>query len=592
MQCLSIIGLADVMIHEFDLEYHWSDTFRTTRSSNEARKRLYYRFAGQLKRQIGRKVSEMGGDCVICYKEYYDIEPVTGTVLARAVGAACKIEESLEKDLIIMTSADLLTLNALPGCKYSIGGIVTARSVKQLTGEENERESWWYELRDEVKSHAKLLNCSLVIGYTETASICGDMCVLTAMGTAISLQLHTQFSCEYFHSPYDAESNPFLNSTFRMCEQCGSKKVPSIILATTVKPDDAVAVGEAQLIIGRVSREKKSGDSSISHVSEMLPFLEYDMHRQLICKAKLRGHNAIFNIKWKLCVGESLIVAIATGTSYCMAAMPLSSPFRIANGMSVEDGQLYETQCKLLQLAEKNRASLMAERSILLAEKNQASLLTEHSILSSEESLQIESDESAEVVEIDDEVDEDLLLLLLHCDIPEDKKIITNQSCFSTCQYVSFVKRALMSKNSPSTLLSSLISSMFKELFEFTSAEAISDEIDIQASFFDDSGWTVQIVLSATVWFQESQGMQLYTAPLATSTSSILSSSMFPVASPSKARRFSAFTDALEDSTAVLNMQQISLSSPSISAPFNPPTPVVFISLSPTIPSSHHVNIC
>jgi hypothetical protein len=44
---------------ESDPEYHWSDNFRTSRFSNEARQRTFLQLAGKLRRVVGRKVLEM-----------------------------------------------------------------------------------------------------------------------------------------------------------------------------------------------------------------------------------------------------------------------------------------------------------------------------------------------------------------------------------------------------------------------------------------------------------------------------------------------------------------------------------------------------
>ena len=67
--------------------------------------------------------------------------------------------------------------------------MVCARSVKLLTSLNTDdlvdvRDKWWTEIRKEIYSHMKSLNCHVVLGYTETQSICEDVCVLSASGTA------------------------------------------------------------------------------------------------------------------------------------------------------------------------------------------------------------------------------------------------------------------------------------------------------------------------------------------------------------------------------------------------------------------------
>jgi len=78
------------------------------------------------------------------------------------------------------------------------GGTVSSRSVKLLERitnleEPETRDAWWTEIRMEVRSHARALGCNVVLGYSENTSICDDVCVLSASGTAavISMQCST-----------------------------------------------------------------------------------------------------------------------------------------------------------------------------------------------------------------------------------------------------------------------------------------------------------------------------------------------------------------------------------------------------------------
>ena len=67
---------------------------------------------------------------------------------------------------------------------------MVARSVKflgkleaTLTDQET-REGWWEDLRDEIKGHARTLCCTHIVGYRERCSLVGDVCVLSSEGTA------------------------------------------------------------------------------------------------------------------------------------------------------------------------------------------------------------------------------------------------------------------------------------------------------------------------------------------------------------------------------------------------------------------------
>ena len=53
-------------------------------------------------------------------------------------------------------------------------------------------------LRDEVRSNARALHCTHVFGYRESSTICKDVCVLSAIGTAVCLskvRVHGCVSC-------------------------------------------------------------------------------------------------------------------------------------------------------------------------------------------------------------------------------------------------------------------------------------------------------------------------------------------------------------------------------------------------------------
>ena len=46
-------------------EYQWIDKIRTPRASNEARQTLFSQLSGEVRRKIGLKVLELGGNAVV-----------------------------------------------------------------------------------------------------------------------------------------------------------------------------------------------------------------------------------------------------------------------------------------------------------------------------------------------------------------------------------------------------------------------------------------------------------------------------------------------------------------------------------------------
>ena len=97
--------------------------------------------------------------------------------------------------------------------------------------------------------------------------------------------------CSYCHVPYHHRLAPFSNMKLVPCLLCGKKWVPEILLTTTEPPQRMPVRGPGQIIQAQVCRErpKALGESDALAVSEALPFLEYELARQLMLKLKIIG---------------------------------------------------------------------------------------------------------------------------------------------------------------------------------------------------------------------------------------------------------------------------------------------------------------
>ncbi|XP_016308501.1 C2 domain-containing protein 5-like isoform X4 [Sinocyclocheilus anshuiensis] len=282
------------------------------------------------------------------------------------------------------------TLTAFPpGFLLHVGGVVSARSVKLLdrihnpalgntrsyklldwnsfTADEPEtRDAWWEEIRQEIKSHAKALGCHAVVGYSESTSICEEVCILSASGTAailssrfmqdgpldaehrLSRQPLCVFStgservegdmgssaslgfeevvspgCGFCHIPYDELNIPF-PAQLTYCYCCRHYKVPDVLFTTIDLPTEANVTGKGCLIQARLCRTKKKaqGEGNATAISNLLPFLEYELHTQLMNKLKLRGMNALFGLRIQISVGETMLLGLASATGVYLTALP------------------------------------------------------------------------------------------------------------------------------------------------------------------------------------------------------------------------------------------------------------------------------
>nr|XP_048682639.1 C2 domain-containing protein 5 isoform X8 [Caretta caretta] len=317
------------------------------------------------------------------------------------------------------------TLTAFPpGFLVHVGGVVSARSVKLLdrihnpafvgimgntrsyklldwnsfnSDEPETRDAWWAEIRQEIKSHAKALGCHAVVGYSESTSICEEVCILSASGTAAVLNprflqdgtmegcLEQRLSwqpgffsigsekgevdffpqnqdsssllgieetsppgCGFCHIPYDELNMPF-PAHLTYCYNCRKQKVPDVLFTTVDLPAEAMVIGKGCLIQARLCRLKKKAqaEANATSISNLLPFMEYEVHTQLMNKLKLKGMNALFGLRIQITVGENMLMGLASATGVYLTALPPPGGIQIA-GKTPNDGT-YEQHISHMQ---------------------------------------------------------------------------------------------------------------------------------------------------------------------------------------------------------------------------------------------------
>ena len=230
----------------------------------------------------------------------------------------------------------------------------SVKHLAMLTQEDSEsetRDAWWSELRKEIRKHCRMLDCNSVLGYTETTTIHEDVSILSASGTAALLntkgysdylnqqqpnELQTELSvnspnnlinnngkffdfekaaelspkislnnqqqalnltrtneqrtkpnCSLCHIPY-GDKKAIFGSSLPKCAVCKKGKVPDVIFCTIEPPINLPNIGTGCLIQARVFRNKK--DTRAKEISDSLPFLEYEIHKQLLSKLKMKKY--------------------------------------------------------------------------------------------------------------------------------------------------------------------------------------------------------------------------------------------------------------------------------------------------------------
>ena len=297
------------------------------------------------------------------------------------------------------------------------------------------REAWWVEIRQEVfslsppissfcilsrevyaiaclcqvRSHAKALGCNMVVGYQENTVICEDVLIMSSSGTAAVCNLEfmselegsgggggrasfskdSVLNCGVCHIPYSEASVPFPIKLVR-CGLCGrgkvyytqtdtvkknaTFKVADILISTLEPPPELEVLGQGGLIQARVLRLKKDlkGEHDAREVSDALPFLEYEMHRQLVNKLKVKGMNAIFGLHVSLSLADRMLVGLASGkiksfqqvlilpegTAVCLPALPSPALPRVLDtGLRINRDQQHagKLQERLREKVEANK---------------------------------------------------------------------------------------------------------------------------------------------------------------------------------------------------------------------------------------------
>jgi len=352
------------------------------------------------------------------------------------------------------TEIQLLSLTKLdPHIRIHLGGLVMAKSVKFLgklettQSDQETRESWWEELREDIRKHAKTLCCTHVVGYSETCTIYKEVCVLSAVGTAAVLKadphpsilmqildslgeeiedvpqdenVHRKLSvgsdggpskvtvvtgqgvetvsetlivtsvpfqsrkdsgddessikqapmalpkatipklsrnqststfnqsiidvqkrlkkvvrpCYSAHVPYNRSAAPFAYMRLVPCELCKRKWVAETILSTTEPHPSLPIKGTGQLLEARTIRARKpaAGEVDAVKISDVLPFVEYELQRQIMLKLKIYGMNAAYGYTSRFQVGKNCVIATATCTAVYVTALPPPPQMTVSRG--------------------------------------------------------------------------------------------------------------------------------------------------------------------------------------------------------------------------------------------------------------------
>ncbi|XP_072779742.1 C2 domain-containing protein 5 isoform X31 [Taeniopygia guttata] len=228
------------------------------------------------------------------------------------------------------------------------------------------------ELQRKIGLKVLEMRGNAVVGYLQCFDLEGESgLVVRAIGTACTLDKLSNTSaflpacnspskemkeieeasppgCGFCHIPYDELNMPF-PAHLTYCYNCRKQKVPDVLFTTIDLPVEAIVVGKGCLIQARLCRLKKKAqaEANATSISNLLPFMEYEVHTQLMNKLKLRGMNALFGLRIQITVGENMLMGLASATGVYLAALPTPGGIQIA-GKTPNDGT-YEQHISHMQ---------------------------------------------------------------------------------------------------------------------------------------------------------------------------------------------------------------------------------------------------
>nr|XP_018904193.1 PREDICTED: C2 domain-containing protein 5 [Bemisia tabaci] len=404
----------------------------------------------------------------------------SGTGMNRTFLPNILLQPITDKKMFELHDYPFLTMTRYPpGFIKRLGGTVSARSVKLLErstiDEEPEtRDTWWNELRLEVRSHARALACNVILGYSENTAYNDDVCILSAIGTAATIYLpsndvhhpenitaakkktdvknqniasslenrrggadnHTKrrlisengdssddFPCSLCHVPFKKSSMPFRVSLSK-CLHCKRCFVPEILMTTIEPPEGIPILGEGCFLQAFVKRPKRDnrGELNAKEISDSAPFLEYELHRQLLNKLRVKGMNSIFSLKITISVGDRMITGHAAGTAIYLAALPILSLPTVTLGSNQHDSsKLEKIQKDLSDSVRKNRERfLLRPPSVSGVESEALTSDSEESEVDLPEADFATGNMDLCILEVDDNEDVDLIPQLIESPPPRN----------------------------------------------------------------------------------------------------------------------------------------------------------------------------
>lgn len=133
--------------------------------------------------------------------------------------------------------------------------------------------------------------------------------------------------------------------------------MPDVLISTIEIPEGIPIIGRGCFLQSHVCRPLRDtrGESNAKEISDGLPFLEYELHRLLVNKLKVKGMNAIFGLKVRISIGERMLIGIASGTAIFLSPLPPPSMPKLVSDRSSDEEKLAKLQKDLHSVIKRNK---------------------------------------------------------------------------------------------------------------------------------------------------------------------------------------------------------------------------------------------
>ncbi|KAK2953500.1 putative C2 calcium dependent membrane targeting [Blattamonas nauphoetae] len=396
MQIVSTVGVVRDLVVRDDPEYEWQDRIRTSVISNDNRTTVLYSMTSLLRRRLCYLASEYQCNAVLGFTLAFDVGE-EGVIVARAMGTACTVHSIVGIPRVISqtqssTASTILPLNVQPWphvlfctleslpAEYTLIRSLSVRAV-HVCGKwdevSKERRIWWGEVQDALRREAQQAGANIVLGYTETTTTSKDICILSASGTAISLNpvsksatppVATFTPCSSFHLPPPPPSgagtvpqSPTNNPNLPICVGCSKANVSSFLMCTIEPPAFLSTLSSlAWVNINAASSQKltfSSTETLAEAVSSILPHLEIEINQQLSTNTAILTRNALFNYSCNITFCGDEIVATASATAIFIPFLPLPPPtLSLAASKSSQSKEINFSELDKLSQSEREKA--------------------------------------------------------------------------------------------------------------------------------------------------------------------------------------------------------------------------------------------